>query len=139
MEGSRQEQNVDLARRGMEAYNRGDIDAVLELFSPEVEVYAPPDFINAGVFHGREGWLKWTAQWNEAWESFDIRVDRVEPIGQRFVVVDAHQVGRGRGSGVPVEQDVVYVYEIGDEGCVYLAIHPDRERALEDIGRHEAD
>jgi ketosteroid isomerase-like protein len=139
MEGSRQEQNVDLARRGMEAYNRGDIDAVLELFSPEVEVYAPPDFINAGVFQGREGWLKWTAQWNEAWESFDIRVDRVEPIGQRFVVVDAHQVGRGRGSGVSVELDVIYLFEISDGRCVYFAIYPDRERALAGIRRREAE
>ncbi|OLE38821.1 MAG: hypothetical protein AUG48_00835 [Actinobacteria bacterium 13_1_20CM_3_68_9] len=138
MEGSRQEQNVELARRGMEAYNRGEIETVLELFSPEVQIYAPPDFINAGVFHGREGWLRWTAHWNEAWESFDIRVDGVEPIGERFVVLDAHQVGRGRGSGVSVEQDVVFVYEIGDEGCVYLAIHPDRDHALGDIGRREA-
>ena len=138
MEGSRQERNVELARRGMKAYNRGDIDAVLELFSPDVEVYSPPDFINAGVFHGREGWLNWSGQWNEAWESFDIRVDGVEPVGERFVVLHAHQVGLGRGSGVSVEQDVVYLYEIGDEGCVYLAIHLDRERALADVRRRSA-
>ena len=37
---SRQQRNVELARRGMEAYNRGDIDAVLELFSADVEVYS---------------------------------------------------------------------------------------------------
>ena len=36
MEETRQERNVDLARRGMEAYNRGDIDAVFELFSADV-------------------------------------------------------------------------------------------------------
>jgi hypothetical protein len=138
MEGSRQGRNVELARRGMEAYNDGDIDAVLELFSADVEVYSPPEFINAGVFHGREGWLNWSGQWNEAWRSFDIRVDGVEPVGERFVVVQAHQVGLGRGSGVSVEQDVVYVYEIGDEGCVYLAIHPDREGALADIRRRSA-
>jgi hypothetical protein len=30
------------------------------------------------------------------------------------------------------------VYEIADEGCVYMAIHPDRERALADIRRREA-
>jgi ketosteroid isomerase-like protein len=137
MEGSRQQRNVDLARRGMEAYNRGDIEAVLELFSPEMELYSPPDFINAGVFHGREGWLKWSGQWNEAWGSFDIQVERVEPVGERFVLLNAHQVGRGRGSGVSVEQDVVYVYEITDEGCVYMAIHPDRERTLADIRRRE--
>jgi hypothetical protein len=108
MATSRQERNAELARRGLEVYNRGDIDAVMELFS-------------------------------EAWESFDIRVDEVEPVGERFVVVHAHQVGRGRGSGVSVEQDVVYLYEIDDERCVYLAIYPDRERALADIRRRGAD
>ena len=72
----------------------------LELFERGVEVYSPPELINAGVFHGREGWLNWSGQWNEAWQAFDIRVDRVEPVGERFVVLDAHQIGRGRGSGV---------------------------------------
>ncbi len=138
MTTSDQQRNVGLARRGMEAYNRGDIDEVLELFSPEVEVYAPQEFMNAGVFHGREGWLKWIGQWNEAWGSFDIRVDRVEPLGERFVILDAHQVGRGRGSGVSVEQDVTYLYEISDGRCVYFAIHPDRQRALADARRREA-
>ena len=138
MAPSRQERNVELARRGFDAYSRGDLDAVLELMSPGVRVYAPPDFINAGLFHGHEGWLQWIGQWNEAWESFDIRVDDVEAVGERFVVVQAHQVGRGRGSGISVEQDVVYLYELDDDLCVYLAIYPDRERALADIRGREA-
>lgn len=138
MPTDRQQRNVDLARRGLEVYNRGDIDAVLKLFSPEVRVYSPPEFINSGMFHGHEGWLSWIGQWNEAWEAFDIRVDEVEPIGERFVVVRVRQEGRGRGSGISVEQDVVYLYEIRDELCVYLAIYPDRERALADIRQREA-
>jgi ketosteroid isomerase-like protein len=138
MATSRQQRNVDLARQGMEAYNRGDLDEVLELFSPEVQIYTPPDFMNAGAFHGHEGFLNWISQWNEAWESFDIRVDRVEPVGHRFVLLDAHQVGRGRESGISVELDVTYLYEIIDGLCVYLAMYPDRERALADIRRREA-
>jgi ketosteroid isomerase-like protein len=81
MEASRQERNVELARRGLEVYRRGDIEAVLDLFSPDVQVYSPPEFINAGLFHGRKGWLEWIGQWNEAWESFDIRIGGVEPVG----------------------------------------------------------
>jgi ketosteroid isomerase-like protein len=56
MATSRQQRNVDLARQGMEAYNRGDLDEVLELFSPEAQIYAPPDFMNAGTFHGHEAY-----------------------------------------------------------------------------------
>jgi hypothetical protein len=54
------------------------------------------------------------------------------------VLLDAHQVGRGRESGISVELDVTYVYEIIDGLCVYLAMYPDRERALADIRRREA-
>jgi ketosteroid isomerase-like protein len=132
-----QQRNVGLARRGLEAYNRGDIDAVLKLFSPDVQVYAPPDFINAGLFHGHQGFLSWIGQWNEAWESFDIQVKDVEPVGERFVIALVHQEGRGRGSGISVTQDVVYLYEVRDELCVYQAIYPDRERALEDIRQRD--
>jgi ketosteroid isomerase-like protein len=132
-----QQRNVGLARRGLEAYNRGDIDAVLKLFSPDVQVYAPPDFINSGLFHGRQGFLNWIGQWNEAWDSFDMQVKDVEPVGERFVIALVHQEGRGRGSGISVTQDVVYLYEVRDELCVYQAIHPDRERALEDIRQRD--
>jgi ketosteroid isomerase-like protein len=135
----RQQRNVDLARRGLEVYNRGDIDAVLKLFSQDVQVYAPPDFINSGLFHGHQGWLDWIGQWNEAWESFDIQVKEIEPVGERFVIALVHQEGRGRGSGISVAQDVAYLYEVEGELCVYQAIYPDRERALEDIRRREAE
>jgi ketosteroid isomerase-like protein len=130
MEASSGQRNVELAREGMHAYNRGDFEAVLELFSPDIEVYAPPSFMNSGRFHGHEGFMEWIAHWNDAWESFEIEVRGVEPIGDRFVVLEAHQAGRGRGSGVPVEQDVIYVYEMRGAQCVQLSVHPDRAAAM---------
>jgi ketosteroid isomerase-like protein len=130
MEAASQQRNAELAREGMEAYNRGDFEVVLELFSPEVEVYAPPTFMNAGRFHGHQGFMEWIAHWNEAWESFEIHVQDVEPVGDRFVVLHAHQVGLGRGSGVPVEQNVFYAYDIRDGQCVELSVHPDRAAAM---------
>jgi len=132
-----QRRNVELAREGMHAYNRGDFGAVLDLFSPEIEVYAPPNFMNSGHFHGHEGFMEWIAHWNEAWESFEIHVDDIEPIGDRFVVLEAHQQGRGRGSGVPVEQDVIYVYEMSGARCVHLSVHPDRAAAMAHVRARE--
>jgi ketosteroid isomerase-like protein len=137
MEASSAQRNVELARKGMHAYNQGDFGAVLELFSSDIEVYVPPSFMNSGRFHGHEGFMEWIAHWNEAWESFEIQVMDVEPIGDRFVVLEAHQQGRGRGSGVPVEQDVIYVYEMSGAECVYLSVHPDRDAALAHVRARE--
>lgn len=130
MEASSQQRNVELARDGIEAYNRGDYGVVLEMFSAEVEVYAPPSFMNSGRFHGHEGFMEWISHWNEAWESFEIEVTGIEPIGDSLVVLEAHQAGRGRGSGVPVEQDVIYIYEMSGAQCIQLSVHPDRAAAM---------
>ncbi len=133
------QRNIELVTRGMGAYNRGDIGAVLEFFSPEIEVYAPPTLMNAGVFHGHDGFMEWIAHWNEAWESFKIHIERVEAVGDDFVVMEAHQVGRGRGSGVSVEQDIVYVYEVDDGRCVHFSAQPGRDEAMAHIrGRQDS-
>jgi ketosteroid isomerase-like protein len=63
------EERVELVRRGYEAYNAGDLDALLDLFDPDIEVWASPDMLNSGSYRGHEGFLRWISQWNEAWEA----------------------------------------------------------------------
>ena len=138
MASTAEEQNVELVRRGMEAYNRGDLDTVLEMLSPEVEVFAPTDVMNSGTFHGHAGWLEWTREWNEAWESFEIQVKALDSLDERFILADVQQRGLGRGSGVEVELDVTWLFEIRADRCAYMAIHLDRERALADAQRRQA-
>jgi ketosteroid isomerase-like protein len=73
------ERNVAIARSAIEAFNRGDVDAVLALAAPDVEVYAPPDSPNPGRYVGYEGYLRWSEQWLEAWETFTLDVLDIEP------------------------------------------------------------
>ena len=124
------EERVALVRTGHEAYGAGDIDTVLAMLDPEVEVFAPPEVINSGTFHGHEGWRRWVEQWNEAWDSFEQEIQEVAAIGERHVIVRMHQTGRGRGSGVEVQLEATYVYEIRDGRAVYLAIYLDRDAAV---------
>lgn len=120
------ERRIELARNGIEAYDKGDLDAALGLLSPEIEVYSPPGTVNAGTYHGIEGFLEWTALWNEAWGSFEREIDRVEAVGERHAVAVVNQTGVGRESGVEVEQPAAYVFEIAeDERCSYFALYND--------------
>lgn len=41
---------LGVVRRGFEAFNRADVNAVLTLADPEVEVYMPPPMVNSGMF-----------------------------------------------------------------------------------------
>jgi ketosteroid isomerase-like protein len=124
------EERVEFVRRAFEAYNAGDIEAVVDLFDPEVEVRASAELMNPGPYYGRAGYLEWVRQWNEAWETFVIALEEVVPVGQRHVIARVHQTGRGRGSGVDVDMQVGYMFEMREERCVRLALYPSFEAAM---------
>ena len=130
MEESRQQELAELARRGIEAFNRGDIETVLEQLDDEVEVYTPPELPNAGTYRGHDGFLRWIAQWSEAWEEFRLELERIDFVGEHYEVVTVRQFGRGAGSGVEVEMRIAQLYEVHDGKATRLHYYPDRETAL---------
>jgi len=134
----RPERRVQLVRDGIEAYTAGDVEAALALLSPEIEIYSPPGTVNAGTYQGHEGFGRWTAMWNEAWERFDREVIRVEAVGERHAVAVVDQTGVGRGSGVEVTQVSGYVMELNDdEQCSYFALFNDVDEAFADARERE--
>jgi ketosteroid isomerase-like protein len=130
MEESRQRELAELARRGIDAYNRGDIETLLEQLDEEIEVYTPPELPNAGTYRGHDGFLQWAAQWSEAWEEFRLELERIDFVGEDYEVVTVRQFGRGAGSGVEVEMRIAQLYEVHDGKAVRLHYYPDRETAL---------
>jgi ketosteroid isomerase-like protein len=125
-----QRANLEVTRRAWDAYGSGDMEAVLALADPEIEIYMPSDLPNSGTFQGHDGYLTWIGNWLEAWEDFSIDVRAMEPVGDRHVVSAAHQSAVGKGSGVPVEMDVAYVAEIRDEKIAALQLYITREEAI---------
>ena len=121
-----------LARDGIEAYAAGDVETALALFSPKVEIYAPPgEQITTGTWHGIEGFLQWSGEWNEAWESFTLELVDVEAVGDRHAVATVNQRGLGKGSGVEIEAVSGDLMELGDdEKCIFFALYNDPANAL---------
>jgi ketosteroid isomerase-like protein len=127
----RPEDRVALFERGMEAFLSGDMEAALRFYAPDVEASAA-DWMNVGIFKGREGFIKMNELWNEAWEQWSYDVRNVQAVGARHVVARVRVGGRGRGSGIEVNEEVGYVIDINDEGLAsYLEITKDEERALQ--------
>ncbi len=123
----------DLARQGLEAFNRGDADAVLGLLSPDVEVHSVAEMGEEGTYRGREGYLEWTRIWLDAWDEFRIEVAEVEEVDEENILVHSVQHGRGKGSGVEVSQEGVYLFTVRDGLLVRLHLYATREQALEAI------
>ncbi len=52
---SEKERNERLLRAGIEAYNRGDVEAMVALFDPEIELPCRSRPGNPGTWHGLDG------------------------------------------------------------------------------------
>jgi ketosteroid isomerase-like protein len=130
-----QQRNVELTRLGFEAYNAGDYEALVKLLDPDVELHSDNELINGGDYRGHEGFMRWNAEWIEVWEEFTIEPRSLETFGGHVILADTHQVARGAGSGVDVEMNVYWVFELAEDQVVRMHLYASRERALAAIDR----
>jgi ketosteroid isomerase-like protein len=77
-------ENVELMRRGLDAYNRRDVEAMLELVDPDVEWYAALDVLLGGdetVYRGYEGIRALFATIDETFSELEAEVTEVRDLG----------------------------------------------------------
>jgi hypothetical protein len=73
------QENVEIVRRGTDAYNRRDLDGVLENWAPDAVVdWSRSRGFDAGVFRGHD---EIRAFWQRLLDAFDeVRVELVDPV-----------------------------------------------------------
>jgi ketosteroid isomerase-like protein len=127
---SERERNLELVQVAFEAFDANDVEGVIPTLHPEVESHVSPRMMNAGTWHGIDGYREMASAWFEAWEGLRYEVVELEAPDDRHVLATLRQIATGRGSGVPVEMDVFFLFEIEDGRARRLHIYPDRESAL---------
>jgi ketosteroid isomerase-like protein len=97
------EENVELVRQSYEAWNRDDLEWLLDHITPDYEFRTAQLFPDTeAVYRGQEGLRQFWSTFREAWETLRVEVDRIEPIGDDRVLALLRFHGRGRG-GVEVK------------------------------------
>ena len=130
------QENVENVRRGIDAWNRGDLDQWLAGFGPEAELHTTGRFPDQAVYRGRAGLERYWAEIHEAAEEMSLSISELRPIGDKvFQAVTAS--GRGKRSKVPVEQPIWLVTTVRDGLAVRVETYVDRAEALEAAGLSE--
>jgi ketosteroid isomerase-like protein len=99
------QENVEAVKRGIDAYNRRDIDALLEELDPDVEFHPALAVLLGGeqvVFRGHEGMRKSIREEDEDLAVFQVEVSEIRDLGNRILAIGRASV-RGKESGVAVE------------------------------------
>jgi ketosteroid isomerase-like protein len=131
------EENVARVQSGLEAFNAADAEAVLAFFDEDVEIYSSPALANPGTYRGHAGFQQWLERWLEAWDGFTVEPQRFEAVGEHHVVADVHQRARGKGSGIPVEMEIAYMLDLGEETTRAFHLYPTWDEAVAEARRRE--
>ena len=130
------QENVEVLRRGIDAFSRANWEESVKLMDPGVEWHDAPDLPGAQVHRGREGVL---AQWRgmaEALDDFTVEVERFFDAGDEVVVFLTSR-GRGRISGIEVSRKLAQVATVRDGRVTKIVGYDDRAKALEAVGLSE--
>jgi ketosteroid isomerase-like protein len=129
-------ENVENVRRGIDAFNRGDLDEWLSGFAPEAELHTTGRFPDEGVYRGRAGLERCWAEIHEDVEEMSLSISDLRASGDR---VFQALTGRGRGkrSQVPVERPIWFVTTLRDGLAVRVETYVDSTEALEATGLSE--
>jgi ketosteroid isomerase-like protein len=94
----------DAVQRLAKAITRGDLEAGLEMFDPEVVWHAAPEDLDEPR-HGLAGIRQHVALWTESFADLRLEASELREEGNEVVQL-LHYSGRGVASGVPVDDCV---------------------------------
>jgi ketosteroid isomerase-like protein len=118
---------AELIRDAYGAYNRGDVDAALELMHPDVEWVPPPSSLEPQPLRGRDAVRRYLAP--NIFESQTAEPLALIEEGNRVLVV-ARVRARGRGSGIELDRTAYHVLLLRDGRAVRFAVYTERDQAL---------
>ncbi len=125
------QENIQIVRSAFDAYERGDVAQIVALMSDDLVTHRiEPE--NA-VYHGKQGFFEATADWTEDFEEWTAVAEEFVDAGDA-VLVRVHQTALGEASGVPVESDFWFLFEMDEGKVVRLSFHPRRASAFEAAG-----
>jgi uncharacterized protein len=128
--------NLDVVRAGFAAYNAGDVDGLLAVCAPDVELVPLSSLLTGETYRGHQGVRDYLDAISEDWSQRVVELDRLIEAGDEVVLRGRFQA-RGRSSGVDVDAPAAWVVTLRDGRVVRLRAYTDPQDALEAVGLRE--
>jgi ketosteroid isomerase-like protein len=128
------QETVEVVRAVLDAQRRRDWRAFGDLYDPEIEWEDVSGLwgdwgTRRGFEDVQDAWIAWF----EAFEQVDFEIEEILE-GDDHVLTSIRIRGRGRGSGLYVEQSIAVVWTVHDRRVMRVRGYRDRLEALEAAG-----
>lgn len=131
--------NVELVKKSFEAISAWDVDELLRLYDPEVELLPLTGTrVESGGYHGHDGVRDYMAEAHDLWDVLEPEGRSHEDLGD-CVLVAGHCRVRGRSSGAESDPACAWVIHIRDRRIVSHRAFPTYDEAVQGAGVEPAD
>jgi ketosteroid isomerase-like protein len=131
------QENLDLVRRGLDAYQRRDEHGMCDVAHAECEVFTfTVGGVEAQPFRGHAGIADWMAHELEPWAEWRLDPGEVREVGDR-VLVRTMVTARGKGSTLELAADAGVVFGFGEGRITRVWSYLNWHDALEAVGLSE--
>lgn len=106
--------NLEIVREAWKTYGESGFDRALEYFAEDCVSEDFPEMPDRATYYGIQGLRDRTWHFAEIWGDFTMEPVEFIDAGDEVVVAVIALSGSGKGSGVPLDARVVFVYELRD-------------------------
>ncbi len=124
---------TELVREILDSLNRADVPGVLARIHPDFEWRTLESTPIAGTYRGHEEVRRYVEDWLATFEDLRLDVDEITQRGDAVLVV-VRGSGRGRGSGIEVENHFCQLWTLHEGAAVSMREYDTRRQALTDLG-----
>ena len=128
------EENIELVRRVFEAFADRDLEAVLELVSPDAEFF-PPTASIAGhetPYRGHDGLRQYFEDVARIWEVLEVVPHEYREVGDQVIAL-GRVYGRGL-EGLLVDSPTGWIWKVEGGKIVAGRVYTNRQEALDAAG-----
>jgi ketosteroid isomerase-like protein len=128
-------ETVELARRGLQAFNDRDLDAVLAGLHDDVQAFPRLAAVEGG-YRGHDGVRRWYEQLLSSFPDFHVEILELRDLGE-FMILALRLRGRGAESDTPIDAVVWHVNQFRDGKVIRWRVFTSEDEALEAVGLSE--
>jgi ketosteroid isomerase-like protein len=127
------QENLELARQCLEAYNRRDIEMLRSLNAPDVEVdWTASRGVEAGVYKGFDAVLGFYTGFFDAFEELVFEWEQFIAAGESVIVPNVARM-RGR-EGIEVRARSALLMTFRDRALTRICLYQETRQALDAVG-----
>jgi ketosteroid isomerase-like protein len=130
------EENVEIIRAAFDAWNRGDHEALIEMWDEEAEFYPLRAQLEGRAYRGPQGLREFIGELADEWEEVQFEIEEIRDKGEEGVGFGRFRA-RGRASGVELNVPLGVVGIVRNKKIVYSRFFSDPAEALKAAGLEE--